>query len=83
MDSLIRSDSDCAALRATNGASRAVGLLPAGHKDAMNRPASPHSRLPSTSVASPSNPAPTRLHVAYTEGYAAFFIPSPIHNFGR
>jgi len=29
----------------------------------------------------PSNPAPTGVCVGYAEGYAAFFIPSPIHNF--
>jgi hypothetical protein len=37
-------------------------------------PSHPASRLPSASVASPSNPAPTGVCVAHAEGYAAFFM---------
>jgi hypothetical protein len=32
-------------------------------------------------VASSFHPAPTGVRVAYAEGYAAFFMPSSIHNF--
>ncbi len=34
-----------------------------------------------TAVASSFHPAPTGVHVVYAEGYAVFFIPSPIQNF--